>query len=178
VKARCLASVSLVRPAPFDPDQAFAGINLETEAFESFRVTLPDQSVALVAPGETTPKQTIIHGVNVEGNRLRFVRIDRDVDEIRGLGVTQLSGIGSFAEPATARLQRTPDGEVHVTTDTGVSLSEDWLRGNARLIQVKTPDQRWRDVTDRCLSGSIPTQLVKEWSETNQRTLVDFRISR
>jgi hypothetical protein len=63
-----------------------------------------------------------------------------------------------------------------VTTNTGLSLYEPWLNGQARLIEVLTLDNLWQDVTAQRQSGSIPTQLVQEWSNRNQRTLVDFRI--
>jgi hypothetical protein len=64
-----------------------------------------------------------------------------------------------------------------VTTNTGLSLSEPWLNGQARFIEVLTFDNQWLNVTAQRQSGSIPTQLVQEWSNRNQRTLVDFRIS-
>ena len=67
VAARCLASAALVRPAPFDPAHEFAGIKVETESPEIFRVSLPDGRSALVAPGETTPEHATINGMDVEG---------------------------------------------------------------------------------------------------------------
>jgi hypothetical protein len=52
-----------------------------------------------------------------------------------------------------------------------------WLHGNARCIEALNLDGRWQEVTDRCGWGSIPTNLVKEWSDRNQRALVTFRIT-
>jgi hypothetical protein len=175
--ARGLASASLIRPMPFDPAVEFAGIQVEAEAPEMFRVNLPDQSIALVAPGETTPKQTNVHGVSVEGTHLRYIRMSRNLNEVQGMGVSQISEVASFAEPATFSLRRTPDDSVRVTTDTGVSLATQWLHGEARCIEALTPAHQWLNVTDRCQSGSIPAQLVKEWADHNQRSLVTFRIT-
>jgi hypothetical protein len=175
--ARCLASAALVRPAPFDPTQEFAGISVEIEYPEIFRVTLPDGSLALVAPGETTPKHATVHGVDVEGIRMRYVQVSNDSNEISGLGVTHLAGIATFDNPATFRLMRSSENSVSVTTNTGFSLADQWLKGQARCIEALTVDNQWKDVTAHCQSGSIPTQLVQEWSDRNQRTLVNFRIS-
>ena len=68
-------------------------------------------------------------------------------------------------------------GQVHVTVDTGISLSSQWLRGDSRCIEAMSLDGQWQDITDRCPSRSIPTELVKEWSARNERTLVTFRIT-
>jgi hypothetical protein len=177
VTARCLAAASLVRPSAFDPAVALAGINVETEAPEIFRLTLPDGGTALVAPSETTPKHVKVNGADLEGISLRYVRLSNDLSEIAGLGLTHISGLATFAEPATFRLKRNSSGEVRLTTDTGVSLTEHWLHGVVRSVEAASVDNQWLDVTDRCQSGTIPTALVKEWSERNQRTLVDFRIT-
>ena len=177
VAARCLAAASLVRPTPFDPMVEFEGINVESEAPEIFRINLPNDKVALVAPGETTPHRLKVRQIDVEGIRLRYIRLSKDLDEIEGLGVTQISGIAMFPEPASFGIKKMPDGEVRLTTNTGVSLTKQWLNGNARCIQARSLDHQWQDVTDRCPSGSIPTQLVKEWADCNQRTLIEFRIT-
>jgi hypothetical protein len=177
VTARCLASAALVRPAQFEPAKEFADINVEIESPEIFRVSLPGQSNALVAPGETTPKHAKIHGMEVEGIGMRFVRVSKDLDDIFGLGVMNISGLIRLYKPATFHLKRTPDRAVRVTTDSGFSLNEEWLGGHARCIEALTHDHQWLDVSDQCQSGSIAPQLVQEWSDRNQRTLVDFRIS-
>jgi hypothetical protein len=176
VAARCLASASLVRPMPFDPAVEFAGIHIETEWPEIFRVSLPDGSQTLVAPGETTPKRVNVSGLDVEGIRLRYVRISKDLHEIKGLGVTKISGVTAFDEPAIFSLKRTPQGDMQLSTNTGASLETQWMDGAARCIEVMSFDHQWLDVTHQCQPGSIPTQLVKEWAERNQRTLVNFRI--
>ena len=177
VTARCLASASLVRPMPFEPLEDFAGVNVEIESPEMFRVSLPDRSRALVAPGETTPKRANVHGVDVEGTGFHYIHMSQDLNDIEGLGVTQIAGIAAFAEPATVGLKRMPNGQVQATTNTGISLSMQWLQGNARGVEALSLDGQWQDVTDRCGWDSIPTNLVKEWSERNQRTLVSFRIT-
>jgi hypothetical protein len=177
VAARCLASAALVRPVPFDPAHEFAGIKVETEAPETFRVSLPDGKMAMVAPGETTPRQTAVHGIDIGGVRVRYIQMSQDWNEICGLGPTHLAGLATFSEPATFRLKRTPGSGVRVTTNTGLSLSEQWLNGQARRVEALTLDGQWLDVTADCESAAIPTRLVKAWSDRNQRTLVDFRIS-
>jgi hypothetical protein len=177
VVGRCLASAALVRPAPFDPVQEFTGIKVETESPEMFRVTLPDERLALVAPGETTSKHAIVNGLVIEGNGIRFVQVSNESNEICGLGLTHIKGIAAFDKPATFRLKRDSENTIRVTTNTGLSLTDQWLHGQARRIEALTLNGQWLDVTARCQSGSIPTQLVQEWSDRNQRTLVDFRIS-
>jgi hypothetical protein len=175
--ARCLASASLVRPSPFDPASEFSGIKVELEAPEMFRVSLPDGTMALVASGETTPKHASVNGLQVEGNHLRYVQTSKELNEICGLGVMQLAGLATFVESATFRLKRSSNGTVHVTTNTGLSLTDQWLGGPARCVEVLKLDQGWQDVTAQCQGSSIPLSLVQEWSERNQRTLVDFRIN-
>jgi hypothetical protein len=177
VAARSLAAASLVRPRTFAPVAEFAGIRVETQSPEIFRISLPDGTSTLVAPGETTPRHVKVNGVDVEGMPLRYVRMSNDLNEIDGLGITQISEVGRFFEPATFRLKRSANREVRLTTDIGILFAEQWLHGAARCIEVSTLDNQWLDVTDRCQSGSIPTPLVKEWSDRNQRTLVDFRIT-
>jgi hypothetical protein len=177
VAARCLAAASIVRPSPFDPASEFAGIKVEAEVPEMFRISLPDESTALVAPGETTPKHVSVHGVEVEGIHLRYVRMSKDLSEIDGLGLTQISGVATFSEPAAFRLQRISQGQVRLTSNTGISLTKEWLHRDARCVEALSVDNQWLDVTDQCQAGSIPAGLVKEWSDRNQRTLVDFRIT-
>ena len=177
VAARCLASAALVRPTSFDPAQEFAGIKVETESPEIFRISLPNGSMALVAPGETTPSYAKVNGLDVEGIGMRYVQVSHDSNEICGLGVTHINGIATFDKPARFRLKRTSEDPIRVTTNTGISLNDQWLKGQARCIEALTLDNQWLDVTAECESGSIPTQLVRDRSDRNQRTLVDFRIS-
>jgi hypothetical protein len=177
VAARCLASATLVRPAPFDALGEFAGISIEIKSPEMFRVALPNGSLALVAPGETAPKHATVNGLDVEGSGIRYVQVTKDSNEICGLGLTHIKEIAAFDKPATFRLKRSFENTVRVTTNTGLSLVDQWLNGQARCIEALTLDNQWLDVTAHCQSNSIPTQLVQEWSDRNQRTLVDFRIS-
>ena len=177
VTARCLAAASLLRPAPFEPAAEFHGIHVEVEDTEIFRVTLPGDRIAVVAPGETTPKQIYMNGVELEGVRIRYAQMTADMNELCGLGVTNISGVGRFSSPAIFRLQRSSTGTVHVTTSTGLSLTNQWLREEPRCVEALGMNHRWVDITPRCQNGSIPQQVVQEWSDRNQRTLVDFRIS-
>jgi hypothetical protein len=174
---RCLAAASLVRPAAFEPEREFSGINVELEYPELFRVTLPDSRMAFVAPGETTPKRIRMAGTELEGTRMRYSQMTTDWNEVCGLGITRVAEIASFSSPAVFRLRRASNGGIRVTTNTGVSLTDQWLRGRAHCIEVLTRDHQWVDITALCQHGSIPPQVVQEWSDRNQRTLVDFRIN-
>jgi len=177
VAARCLAAVSLVRPQPFDPAMEFDGIKVEIESPEIFRVSLPGGRSAIVAPGETVPKRISMNGIELEGTRMRYAQMTTDLNEVCGLGITRIAEIASFSGPATFRLTRASKGAARVTTNTGISLTDQWLGGKIRCIEAGTLNHQWMDVTDQCQSGSIPLRLVQEWSDRNQRTLVDFRIN-
>jgi hypothetical protein len=176
VAARCLAAASLVRPAPFNPAVEFAGITVETESPEIFRIRMPGQRMAFIAPGETTPKYATVNGIDIEGINMRYVQLTKDLNEICGLGLTQISGVATFFEPATFRLKRISNREVRVTTNTGISLTDQWLPAPPRRIEALTLDNQWLDVTTECPGSSIPNNVVQEWRERNQRILVDFWI--
>ncbi|HSL30355.1 MAG TPA: DUF2264 domain-containing protein [Anaerolineales bacterium] len=177
VASRCLSTASLLRPASFEPAHEFSGIQVELEYPEIFRVQLPDGSIAFAAPGETTPKRIDLNGIHLEGKSMRYARITRELDEVCGLGISCLSGIASFSSPAVFRLKRSTDGNIHVTTSTGISLTDQWLGGQVQGVEVLALDQEWVDITAQCTKGSVPSPVVQEWSDRNQRTLVDFRIS-
>ena len=177
VAARCLASAALLRSAPFDAASEFAGINVEVESPEMFRISLPDGRSALVAPGETTPKRAKVNGVEVEGPAIRYIQASKDSDEVCGLGLTHITGLASFDKPSTFRIKRSSNNSVHVTTDAGFSLNEGWLQGSTRSMEALSLDNQWLDITAYCEQSSVPHQVVQEWSERNQRTLVEFRIN-
>jgi hypothetical protein len=103
--------------------------------------------------------------------------VEKDLNQISGLGVIHLSEVATFDRPATFRLKRISENTIRLTTNTGLSFADQWLNGQARFIEALTLNNQWLDVTAHCQSSSIPTQLVQEWSDRNQRTLVDFRIS-
>jgi hypothetical protein len=176
VAARCLASACLVRPAPFDPASEFAGISVKTESPEIFRVTLPDGKMAVVAPGETTPGSLAVNGLDVEGPQIRYIQVSKNWNEISGLGLTRIADLIRFSAPGTFRLSRMQDGTIHMTTNTGFSLTDQWLGGQALCIEAQTLDHQWLDVTVDCQGGLISSQLVQQWSDRNQRTFVEFRI--
>jgi hypothetical protein len=177
VAGRCLAAASLVRPAPFEPADEFAGIKVGIESPEIFRVNLPDGRLAVVAPGETAPKRIRINGIEVEGNSVRYAQMTPDLNEVCGLGLTRVAEIATFHGPGTFRLERASNGTIRVTTNTGISLTDQWLGRPARCVEALTLDNQWVDVTALCKNGSIPLQVVQEWSNRNQRTLVEFRIN-
>ena len=177
IAARCLASASLVRPIPFDPAVQFTGIKVEIEYPELFHVSLPDGSLALIAPGETMPKRARVNGLDVEGPRMRYVKASKDLNEICGLGLTQIAGLVSFDEPATFRLKGSSKNTVNLTTNTGLRFTDQWMSESVRCIEAETLEHQWIDVTAQCQGPYIPAKVVQEWTERNQRILVDFRIS-
>jgi hypothetical protein len=177
VIGRCLATASLVRPAPFDPAVEFSGIKVETVSPESFRVTLPDGRSAFVAPGETTPQRIKLNGIDLEGVKLRYAQVTTDLNEIWGLGITRIADVASFSSPSTFHFRRESNGAIHMITNAGFSLTEQWVKQKIRCLEVMTLNHQWVDITARCEHNSIPQELVQEWSDRNQRTLVDFRIN-
>ncbi|HXQ37637.1 MAG TPA: hypothetical protein VN843_26735, partial [Anaerolineales bacterium] len=177
IAARCIASASLVRPVPFDAANEFSGIKVEIEYPEIFRVALPDGSLALIAPGETMPKRATVNGLEVEGVHMRYVQASKDLNEMSGLGLTQIAGLANFDEPATFRIKRSSKNTVNVTTNTGFKLTDQWMKEPVRCIEARMLDNQWLDVTSQCQGASIPPPVVEEWSERNQRTLVEFRIN-
>ena len=177
VDPRCLAAVSLVRPAPFDPAREFDGLEVRTETSDTFRVTLPDGEMAFVAAGETVPTTVTLGRIKFGGAGVRYARLKPDLSEACGLGLTRVAGMASFSGPATFRLTREAGHTARVTTDAGLWLEAEWLGGAARRIEVRTLEDDWIDVTGRCEPNAIPVELVREWSGRNERTLVDFRVS-
>ena len=108
---------------------------------------------------------------------MRYVQMTKNLDEASGLGVTRIAGIAEFSSPGTFRLRRESDGAIRVITNVGISFSEQWLRGQVRGVEALDLNKQWDDVTSACQNGCIPLQLVQEWSDRNQRTLVEFRIN-
>jgi hypothetical protein len=89
-----------------------------------------------------------------------------------------VAGIVSLSASGTLRLMREAGNVAHVTTDVGFSLAAEWLGGPARRIEVLVLGGEWRDVTDDCRDNVIPPEVVRRWSQQNERSLVTFRLSR
>ncbi len=177
VAARNLAAVSLVRPAPFDPEAELSGFVVAQQGADAFQVRFPDGGVACVAVAETTPKSMTVGGVDFAGVALRYARAHADLNDLSGLGVAHVGGVADFVEPTTFRLRRDLAGCVRLTTGAGVTLNKEWL-GGARRIDALALSGDWVDVTKACGSNDIPAGVVREWAGRNERTLVDFRLSR
>jgi len=62
-------------------------------------------------------------------------------------------------------------------TDTGISLTTEWLGGPARRVEALRLGGEWIDVTDDCRGNVIPAEVVYRWSQQNERSLVEFRVS-
>ena len=177
VAARCLATAALVRPAAFDPQEEFGGMNVEVEAGEVFRISYPGEGLARVAPGESPLRHTALAGIDIEGPSIRFIQMTADRNEFSGLGVTSIAGIADFSAPAAFRLRRTAAGGIHLTTDQGISLNKEWM-GAADRIEVHDLDARWQAISSVCQQDSIPAEVVAQWQERNQRNLLEFWIHR
>jgi len=140
-------------------------------------VRFPDGGAACVALAETTPQSMTVGGVGFAGVALRYVRAHADLNDLSGLGVAHVDGVADFAEPTTFRLRRDLAGCVRLTTGAGVTLKKEWL-GGVRRIDALALSGDWVDVTKACGSCDIPAGVVREWAGRNERTLVDFRLSR
>jgi hypothetical protein len=177
VARRCLAAVSLVRSAPFDPALELAGIEVSAGAADSFQVTLPDGGRAFVGVGDQLPAAVTLAGVEFVGPAVRHASVMDGLDRVSGVGVTEVAGVAACDAPASLRLERTA-GVVYGTTDAGLTLVEAWLGGPIRAAALRAQDGSWQDVSERCGGYSLPGALVREWAECQQRSLVEFRLER
>jgi len=177
VARRVLASVSLVRPAPFDPAAEFAGITVTALAGEAFEVALPDRGHAFVATADQLPTSVNVAGVTFTGPAIRHAAVSAGQDRLAGVGILEAAGLAQCEAPASVHLARTK-GVVSGTTDAGLSLAEAWLGGTARATALRCPDGSWLDVSDRCGGNRLPGALVRAWAEQHQRSRVEFRMER
>jgi hypothetical protein len=140
------------------------------------RATLPDGTLACVAVGDAVPAAMSLGRLELRGEALRFARIRPDLSKISALGVTCLDQVAACAAPGTVQLERLADGEARVTTDVGMTLAEAWLGRPMRQAYVQALDGGWQDVTSECGAYELPAALVRQWSQRNQRTLVEFKV--
>jgi hypothetical protein len=176
VARRCLASVSLVRPAPFDPAAELAGIAVSALPGDAFQVTLPEAR-AFVAVGDQLPPAITVDAVVFSGPGIRYAQVGAGQAGVSAVGVLEAAGVFGCEAPASVSLTRA-EGAVTGTTDAGLTLAEAWLGGPARATLLRGPEGDWHDVSERCAGGHLPGDLVREWAERHQRTLVEFRMER
>jgi hypothetical protein len=174
VAPRCLASLCLVRPAPFDPAQDLSGVQAQATTAGHFQVSLPQAEQAFVALGEALPRSISIGGLSVEGRGLRYARLT--ANSLCGLGLTHVAGRAAFASPATARLASLGDGRFEVATDAGLELDPAWLGGPIRRAAVRGLDGSPLDATSDCGAYALPATLVEHWSVHLERRLVIFEL--
>ncbi len=174
VYPRCLAAVSLVRPAPFDPAVEFAGLSLTATANGQFTVALPGDEHAFVAVGDALPRAVTLNGVKIEGRGLRYARLAPG--SLCGLGLTRAAGIAAFAAPATCRLTALGAGRFEILTDVGLTLDPAWLGGAIKTVSVRPPAGAAVDVTAGVSGTTLPAALVEHWAERTDRTLVTFEV--
>ena len=178
VAPRCLASVSLVRPAAFEPEHELDGFSVTAGPASLMRTALPDGTLACVALGDVLPASMTLAGRELRGEALRFARARADWSWFCGLGVTSVEGAATCCAPGTLQLARMPGGEARISTDVGLSLAEAWLGGPMRHAFVQALDGSWIEVTGDCRAGELPAALVRNWSATNNRSLVEFKVLR
>jgi hypothetical protein len=176
VARRCLASVSLVRPAPFDPAAELAGFAVAALAGDAFQVTLP-AGQAFVAVGDTLPSAVTVAGIAFSGAGIRCAQVGAGLANVSAVGVLAAAGVFGCEAPASVSLARAK-GAVSGATDAGLTLAEAWLGGPARATLLRGPEGDWHDVSERCCGNRLPGDLVREWAERHQRTLVEFRMER
>jgi hypothetical protein len=175
VEARGFASVSLLRPGPFDPAQEFRNISVTAFPNGSFRVFLPEGDSIYSALGFDLPTRVELNDFIFYGPGLRCLQVKTNGSEIAGLNLTQVANVVDSTSPGTIRLKRAGN-TTHLTTDVGVSLASGWLGGRLRSVEVQILSGEWLDVTAACGENDIPAKVVSEWSHRNNRTLADFRV--
>ncbi len=180
VDGRSLASVALVRPAPFDPGVELAGFAVEPGPrghFAHLAVSFPDGEQAVVVLAPQPPTHLELAGTVFRGPAVRYARLRAGGAGCCGAGVSQVPGVVDFETAAAFRLERAPDGSVQLTTDAGASLEHAWLGGSLHRTEVRALEGEWVPV-DTDTPGTVPARLVREWQARNERTLIDFRIRR
>ncbi len=176
-EARSLAAVSLARPAPFDPARELEGFRVVAGLAESFRIAFPDCEEAFVALGDSLPQSVEVGALAFEGEGLRCVRVGHGGDRIVGLGLQSVVGVIALDAPGLLHLEREPTA-ARVTTSTGFAIAPEWLGGSAAHVKVNAGGDEWVDVTDACRGNTIPSDVVAEWSQRLEQSLITFRLSR
>jgi hypothetical protein len=174
---RGLAAVSLLRPAAFDPAAELSGFAVTAEAPDSFHVTFPDGERAFARLGDAV-KAIRLCDRAIEGAAIQVARIQPGLAALAGLGVSRVAGVVELRQPGAFALSRSGDGAVYLTTDTGAALAREWMGGAPDRIEVLTPQAEWVDVPASLSALAISSELVREWSECTNRTLVTFRLRR
>lgn len=177
-QARCLAAATLLRPAPFEPSKEFAGIQIDAGSDGSFQLTLPDGESAYVSLANELPSIINIENHAIQGEGIRCVRVNPASGYVLGMGITRITGICELDSSGTFQLKRESDGVFRVTTNAGFRLAAEWLRGTASKIESQALDSTWLDVTDACTENHVPQGVVQEWAKRNDRTLIEFRLTR
>ena len=177
IKTRSFASLTLLRPSPFDPAQEFEGIQVAADGHGTFHVTFPDNERAYISLSDAPPAQIELNGVTASGATLRCVWLNSDSGSIIAIGATTLAGICTLDADGTVQLKRT-DNSASIITSTGLRVNEKWFGGVASKVEARTLDDSWVDVTNACEKNQLPAALVREWSKRNERTLVEFRVTR
>ncbi|HZQ07602.1 MAG TPA: DUF2264 domain-containing protein, partial [Anaerolineae bacterium] len=189
-KTRSFAAASLLRPAPFDPNQEFTGITIDAQQGGAFNVHLPNGDQAFVSLANELPTQLDWTGHSVTGDAIRYLRANHDLTHITTIGVTNFDKIFQLDHSGTIQLphsrtialshERTTALSPYrtlITTNTGFQLDPSWLQHNITRIEASELDGRWTDITNNCQPNRVPNSLVQHWSHHNERTFIEFRLT-
>ncbi len=181
-KTRSFAAASLLRPAPFDPDQEFAGITLDAKPGGAFHVHLPNGDQAFVSLANELPTQLDWNGQQITGQAIRYLRANHDLTHVTAIGVTNFNQIFQLDHSGTLALSHSrttalPHYRTLITTNTGFQLDPSWLQHNITHIEASELDGHWTDITNNCQPNRVPDSLVQHWSHHNERTLINFRLT-
>lgn len=175
-RIRSLVSASLLRPAAFDPAQEFAGIDVTLKGRGEYEVKLPNDERAYISLANELCTQIQIGGDTLTGDAIRFARVS--AGHVVTDGVTNFPGVFELNTAGIVELARENENTVRVLTNTGIKVSEQFLGGMSQCIQGRALDGTWVDLDGRTLNNIIPNSVVKEWTKRNERTLVEFRLTR
>jgi hypothetical protein len=172
-RVRLLASIALVRPAPFDPQVELSGITLAPRGVDEVVINFTDSSIAFVTLGDTLPLRIRLGKFNIKGEGLRFVQLDESANEIRGVGLSEIQDVIQLTAPGTLSVRRTDGATVYASCNVGFSFSPHWLGNTIQRSRVRMNDGEWVDVGTSDEAG-ISAERVAEWSDRTGLKLVDF----
>ncbi len=173
---RCVAAISLARPAPFDPAAEFAQVAVAASPNGAFRISLPDGDEAFAAVGAAPPEQVSVGGVSFTGAAIRQVRVAAGGQCLSGSGAEQIEGVAAFSAPAIFQLVRGPAGSLTALTNAGIEFDSAWIGGPLRRARVEALDGSLVDVTVECGAAAVPAAVIRSWRARNERELITLRL--
>jgi hypothetical protein len=173
---RNLAAATLLSPTPFNPSEAFAGVQVAANEQGAFYVSFRDGELAFVSLENVLPNKVRVGTLDVMGDGVRHVRVTAATKSVTALGADSIAGICALDRSGMLCLRRDDAGTVSITTDAGISLDSNWLNGDIAGVEVHDIDGAWSEITASCDENRIPHALVREWQKHNERTYIEFRV--